>query len=353
MKKYGLLFMLIAGLHISSSSLRASGTEDLGTRTIESSVIDSVKNSCRRQLNNLLPTNKHARAVVVFLLSTHGDKTLKTAAWNVFISSGKYAASWVPFSDDIFNGVKSRIPVIKDIDNKKLLMFIRSLPIIIYMLSYVDQATKRKCMIVVAQLKTNMQQKFKTHFQEPVFDLIRQFIKDNPDAFCGLFNVTQNNTTTTINNIGTVNVGSFSVDTMNVDVQHEPTTEAGKAALKRAAEKKAREEFKDQVIVPVAEDDNEDEEEASGEDSVKMQEIKDAINAADRAKKHTVVTVENSDLDALEKKPKPRTPSNQSAGQTGFLGMVRNAAFAVGQKVSGLLTEENKSDDEINDGDKK
>lgn len=52
MKKYGLLFMLIAGLQISSSSLRASDPEDRGVSRIENSIMESVKNSCKRQFKN-------------------------------------------------------------------------------------------------------------------------------------------------------------------------------------------------------------------------------------------------------------------------------------------------------------
>ena len=349
MKKCYLLLALITGLQISSSSLRASSDKstvvNLGNATQE--VQNSITASLQKELT------KKAHAVLVFLLKTHGDKTLKTVVWNGLVSSGLYAASWVPFSDDIFNGVKSKIPVIKDIDNKKLLMFIRSLPIMIYMLSYADQATKRKITLIIARLKTTMHASFKTQFKDPVFELISEFIQENPRVFEGFFKFTVNNTGTVIAHADNVNVAQINVQA------DKPMTPAAKAALKRQLESQ---EQRAPFIIPVQ---DEEDGEASGVDEERMKEIQGAVNAADAdQKKETRITIESTDihaLDALDKRPartrKQRKPSNQVVGQAGFLSMMRNFASTVGQKVSGLLTEDNSddetNDDKTNDGDKK
>lgn len=125
MKKYSLLLMLGLGLNFLSFA-SDEGAKKNGVSSMHPSLAKYV-------MESILPNNKVARAAIQVMWK-YKKPLAATAGWNIMLSTGLYGVSWVPFSETAFNAIKSRIPGLNKFSNKQIRIFIRVLPLIIYII---------------------------------------------------------------------------------------------------------------------------------------------------------------------------------------------------------------------------
>ncbi len=125
MKKYSLLLML--GLSLNFLSFASDeGAGKSGVSSIHLRLAKYV-------MESILPKNKVARSAVKVMWK-YKKPLAATAGWNIMLSTGLYGVSWVPFSETAFNAIKSKIPGLNKFSNKQIRIFIRVLPLIIYII---------------------------------------------------------------------------------------------------------------------------------------------------------------------------------------------------------------------------